>query len=358
MDKPIAIIGAGNGGQAFAAYLALHGHRVKIFDVVQKTVDELNRLGGVELTGHADVSGFGKIELASTDIGKVMEDAEVILVVLPSLYHRSMAKAMAPYLKDGQYVILNPNASLGTVEFRKELDDCGVTADITLGCTATLLFACRADRVGHVIVAGQKTGFTASTHPSSRNAAAAEKFKDIIPQFDFCEDIIRVSLDNLNAFMHPAPTLLNTGRIESGVEFEYYLGMTPSQGAVVDALDKERMAIGEAFGVHIRTLVDEYKHIYDTKGDNIYEVCTNAVNDYKGIKGQTTLRTRYVLEDIPCSLVAIQTLGQIAGVPTPTADAVVALARVMLPELEEGRTLKNLGLEGKTKEEFISMCRG
>lgn len=357
MEKPIAIIGAGNGGQAFAAYLSLHGHRVRIFDVVQETVDELSRLGGIELTGNADVSGFGRIDLASTDIGAVMEGTEVILVVLPSLYHRAMARAMAPYLKDGQTVILNPNASLGAVEFRRELDTCGVTADITLGCTATLLFACRADRIGHVVVSGQKSGFTASTYPASRNAAAAELFQPLIPQFHFCEDIIRVSLDNLNAFMHPAPTLLNTGRIEGNVDFEYYLDMTPSQGAVVDALDRERMAIGAAFGVHLRTLVEEYKHIYDTRGDSIYEVVTNAVHDYKGIRGQKTLRTRYILEDIPCSLVAIQTLGQIAGVPTPTADAVITLARAMVPELEEGRTLKNLGLDGVSREEFLMMCR-
>ena len=41
MGKPMAIIGAGNGGQAFAGYLSLHGRTVKIFDVVQSTVDKL-----------------------------------------------------------------------------------------------------------------------------------------------------------------------------------------------------------------------------------------------------------------------------------------------------------------------------
>ena len=39
MGKPMAIIGAGNGGQAFAGYLSLHGRTVRIFDVVQNTVD-------------------------------------------------------------------------------------------------------------------------------------------------------------------------------------------------------------------------------------------------------------------------------------------------------------------------------
>ncbi len=357
MAKPIAIIGAGNGGQAFAAYLSLHGHDVKIFDVVQQTVDTLNEKGGVLIEGKADVSGFGKIVMASTDIEKVMEGAEIILVVLPSLYHKDMAKKMAPYLKDGQYVVLNPNASLGTVEFRKQLDDCGCQANIILACTATLLFACRAVEIGHVVVAGQKKSFTASTYPASKNKQAALKFADIIPQFNFCDDAIRVSLDNINAMVHPAPTILNTGRIESGVDFEYYIDATPSQGKFVDALDVERMAIGKAYGLELKTLVDEYKSMYVTKGDNVYEVITNC-EGYHGIKGQKSLRTRYVLEDIPCSLVALQSLGQIAGIPTPCMDAVITFARNMIPEIIEGRTVKNLGLEGISKEEFIHMCRG
>lgn len=92
MQKPIAIIGAGNGGQAFAGYLSLHGREVKIFDVVQATVDRLTELGGVTLSGNSDVTGFGKIQLASTDIGAVMEGCEIILVVLPSIYHKDMAE--------------------------------------------------------------------------------------------------------------------------------------------------------------------------------------------------------------------------------------------------------------------------
>ena len=51
--------------RAFAGYLSLHGRTVKIFDVVQNTVDKLTKLGGVVLEGHSDVTGFGKIELAS-----------------------------------------------------------------------------------------------------------------------------------------------------------------------------------------------------------------------------------------------------------------------------------------------------
>ena len=152
MKNHIAIVGAGNGGQAFAGYLSLMGERIKIFDVIPATVEKLNEVGGVLMEGNSKLTGFGKIEKATTSMQEVIEGAKLILIVLPSLYHADMARQMAPYLKDGQVIILNPHASMGPVEFRKVLDDCNVTADVTIGCSSTLLFACRAVEIGHVAI--------------------------------------------------------------------------------------------------------------------------------------------------------------------------------------------------------------
>lgn len=356
MNKTISIIGAGNGGQAFGAYLSLHGFDIKIFDVVQHTVDVLNEKGGISIEGNADVSGFGKILMASTDIGEVMEGTDIVLIVLPSLYHADMARKMAPYLKDDQWVVLNPHASMGPVEFENVLKECNCTAKINLVAASTLLFACRAVEIGRVVVAGQKKLFNASAYPSSKNDAARELFKDVIPAFDFQGDVIRTSLDNINCWVHPAPTILNTGRIESHTPFEYYIDVTPAQGRCIDALDKERMAIAKAYDIEIRPLVEEYKVLYRTDGENMYEIFKNNL-DLHGISGQKSLETRYLLEDVPNSLVANQTLARIAGVETPVMDSMIQLGRTLVPGMEEGRTIKNLGLEGVTKEEFIQMCR-
>ncbi|MBM6910881.1 NAD/NADP octopine/nopaline dehydrogenase family protein [Oscillibacter valericigenes] len=357
-NKPIAIVGGGNGGQAFAGWLSLRGFQTRLFDVVPSTCDTLNEKGGVEVMGNANYTGFGKIQFASTDMEKVLDGCELIMVILPSIYHKSMAQKMAPYLKDGQIVLLNPNASLGAVEFRKTLDDCGCKADILLGASATLLFACRAVEVGKVQVAGQKETLTCTALPSSRNGELKERIGDIFPAYNFDSDIIEVSLDNINAFVHPGPTLLNTGRIESGISFEYYLDFTPSQAALVEALDKERCAIAKAYGVNLPTIVEEYLDQYETKGNTIYEVLTNC-EGYHGVMGPKSLEVRYLLEDIPYSLEAICAMADIAGVPTPTCHAVITLARAILGDkLDEGRTAKNLGIEGMTKEQFIKLCRG
>ena len=52
-------------------------------------------------------------------------------------------------------------------------------------------------------------------------------------------------------------------------------------------------------------------------------------------------------------------MADIAGVPTPTCHAVITMARAILGDkLDEGRTAKNLGIEGMTKEQFEKLCRG
>jgi len=357
MKKNIAIIGAGNGGQAFAGYFSLQGHDVRIFDVSEKTIETINDLGGIQIEGNSSVTGFGKVLLASTSMEDVIKGAELVFLVLPSIYHSKMAEQMAPYLEDGQYVVLNPMAPLGAVEFKSVLDMFGCKADIKIVCTATLLFACRADRVGHVNIGGQKVSYTACTYPSCYNYEAAEVFRDVLPELVFCDDIIRISLDNLNAIVHPGPTILNTGRIESNIPYQYYLDFTPGQGKIAEALDRERMKIGEAFGLNIRTFVDEFKTMYQVEGDTIHEVLRNNVG-YKGLMGQNTLDSRYLREDVPYSLVAFQTLAKIAGIEIPTIDAVVTIARDLIKGLDEGRTSNNLGLGNVTKKEFIQMCRG
>jgi opine dehydrogenase len=52
--------------------------------------------------------------------------------------------------------------------------------------------------------------------------------------------------------IHPAVSLLNVGRIESPSDFLFYEeGVTPAAGLLMEAVDKERMAIAQGFGLEI-----------------------------------------------------------------------------------------------------------
>lgn len=359
--KTWAIIGGGNGGQTMAGHLALLGQDVRLFDVVPKTVEELNATKEIKLN-HA-VEGTGKIQFATTDIGEAMEGANNVILVLPSIYHASMAARMIPYLKDGMTVLIHPEASCGAIAFRKAMKDAGCTADVVVAAACTLIYSTRILKNGEVYVHGIKNAVPIAALPASDNEKLREAICGVLPWFTICGSVLETSLDNLNAMMHPAPTLLQTSRIEADpwTPFEYYHGgITPSVGKFVEEMDKERIAIAAAYGIKQRSVTQEYIDMYSCgePGTPLWKLVNNNPG-YDGIMGAKTLRTRYVLEDIPYSLVALRALAQAAGVPTPCMDAIITIGRTILgDEMDEGRTAEALGIAGMGKDELLAYILG
>ena len=50
----IAVIGAGNGGQAISGYLALKGYEVSLYDIDEEKVNSIKNIGGVTLEGQLE----------------------------------------------------------------------------------------------------------------------------------------------------------------------------------------------------------------------------------------------------------------------------------------------------------------
>ena len=322
-----------------------------------KTVELINKAGGVELEG--DIEGFGEIEFATTDMQKAISSAKVIWVILPSIYHKSIAATMAPYLEDGQIIILSPVAALGTMEFENSLKENGCSANVVLSGTCTLLFACRMQMPGKVTVNGKKKWLTIAAYPASYNNEVQREIGEYVPEFEFVDNIIKVFLDNKNYAVHPGPTLLYAGMIENGVDFEYYINMGKTQVKLVESIDRESIKIAEAYGINDSLEITEFfKKTYGYEGDSFYELLTTA-DCYKGISGPKTLSVRYLQEDIPYALKGIQALGKAAGIDTPAIDAVITLAYTLKgDELDNGRSLENLGLAGIDRNELLERCRG
>ncbi len=361
MKKTWAIIGGGNGGQAIAGHLSILGQRVRIFDVVPATVDALNAKGGIRL--HHALEGFGELEFATTSMERALDGADVVMMVLPSIYHEDMARQMVPYLRDGMVVFLHPEASCGALAFRRVMEELGCEARIVLGAAGTLLYSVRIQEPGEVYVFGVKHEVPMAALPACDNDRLAEAIRPVLPWFVLVEDTLKTSLGNINAMMHPAPMLLNTSRIEAEpfVPFLYYWeGMTPSIGKYVEAMDAERIAVAHALGLELRSIREDSVAMYCC-GDQdtpLYQLCKNNPG-YDGIQCANTLATRYVLEDVPFSLEPIRAIAQVAGVPTPRIDAIITLARTILGErMKVGRNGETLGIAGLTKDALLRYIRG
>ena len=127
------VVGAGHGGKAMAAHLALMGFPTVLYNRTAERIAAIQELGGIDLDSYpGGPQGFGKLMFSTSNIGEAIEDAEVIMVVVPSSAHADIAKACAPFLKDGQTVILHPGRTCGAIEFAKVLKDEGYIDDFTV----------------------------------------------------------------------------------------------------------------------------------------------------------------------------------------------------------------------------------
>src|SRR5512145_1781315 len=118
------VIGAGHGGKAMAAHLALMGMQVNLYNRTFDHIDVIKKRGGVELEGsEGGPRGFGKLHVVTSDMCEALQGTQMIMVVVPSSAHIDIAKAAAPHLKSGQTVILHPGRTCGALEFAKVLRD-------------------------------------------------------------------------------------------------------------------------------------------------------------------------------------------------------------------------------------------
>lgn len=340
--SPIAVLGAGNGGQAFAAHLSLLGHRARLWDVDPTRIDDLRLAGSITASGV--VQGVGVPEVITADLGEAVAGAPLVMVVIPAVYHASVAEALARHLREDQVVVLNPGATGGALEVSHILNRQGVRA--TVAETNTLLYACRSPRPGQVIINGVKDEVQVAALPSRDLPRVVDLIQEAFPQFVGVPNVLHTSLANINAMMHPLPTLLNAARCDTASPFDYYTdGVSPKVAQLLEALDRERLAVALAYGVEVSSVSDWYSRSYPVSGDCLYERVHNNPA-YQGIRGPASLDTRYLFEDIPTGLVPLSELGALAGVPTPLMSAVITIGSALNARdyVGNGRNLHRLGL--------------
>jgi len=243
------------------------------------------------------------------------------------------------------------------------MKDMGCTADVVIGAACTLIYATRIVENGHVHVHGLKLDVKIAALPCTDNEALLAAVGECFPMFSLTKDILHISTDNMNAMMHPGPTLLNMSRIEATpfVPYQYYReGITPSIGKFVEAMDRERITIAKAFGYAQRSINQSYVDMYACgTPDEPIDVLVANNKDYDGIMTGNQLWSRYMFEDIPYNLSAFSALGHVAGVPTPCIDAVIAIGRAVFGDrLDEGRTLETLGLTNTGVDELLAYIHG
>lgn len=350
-----AVIGAGNGGVAMAGYLALIGYSVNLYNRTLENIIPLIENPRIQITG--EVNGEGKLDLVTDNIELAIKDADVIMVTIPAVGHYHIAQLMAPYLKDGQIIVLNPGRTGGALEVYSTIK--GITdKDIVVAEAQTFIYACRKTSPTSAHIFKSKREVKLAAIPAIKTQYVIDVLNDAYPQFAPAKNVIETSINNYGAIFHPAPTLLNCGHIERGAPFEYYIeGITPSISKFLEKMDAERMKIGFLLNVDIVSAKDWLEDSYNVKGENLYETVQKNPG-YKGLKAPKGLN-RYIYEDVPCSLVPLSSIAKEFNIETPAIDSIIKLAGLITGRdfYKEGRTAERLGLKGLTVQQIHEFAR-
>lgn len=339
MIKKLTFVGGGSTGHAAAAFFALRGLETTLFDGEEYAshMEAIRHNGGILLRGK--YRGLAKIQLATTDPAQAIPAAEVIFINVVAERHQEVAKTIAPYLRDGQHIIICPG-NLGCFVFRKVFQELGMTKAVTVSDLEGNLFPCRLTAPAEAKIGlpfGPKGIASLPVSDTPKVIAALEGVMELRQNVN----VFDCAINSTNFVMHLAATLLSTSLIKQrGPLFNMFKeGLTPEAVACAEEIEKERRAVIEAMGLapHMNPL--DFMRSLTRPEEN------PQLADFISLDGPDSVTHRYVTEDALCSGVFCASVGRRLGVETPLLDALLLVAGAVsgVDYWRDGRTLENLG---------------
>ena len=326
MNKKIAVISTGNGGQSMAAYFSYLGYNVSLY---AREVERVNMYKTNRFVISGTIEAETDIGLITADMKLAIQDAYLIMVTTPAQYHHIIARAVAPHLVDGQAIILNPGRTFGTLAFSKVLAECGCAADIMLGETDTFAFTCRSPEIGKTQIYKIKDSVRLAAHDNRYSQNLFTLLHEIFNTVSLSESILHTGFSNIGMIFHPMPILMNITRVEAKEDFRFYIdGISPIVAGILEKLDIERVEVANAYGVAVPTAQQWLAECYGSRGDSLFEQIQNT-DAYKTIIAPTDIDTRYIFEDILTGCVPTSCAGAAVGIKTEIMDTLIKWASML-----------------------------
>lgn len=242
----VAVLGAGNVGYAVAADLALAGHSIVLYSPFKDELTPIIKDGGIKLVKN-EKEEFVKLEEVTTSVEEALRSADLVLIAVVASAHETIAKLCAPYLRDGQLVVMLAGYA-GSLIFDKVIKK--KKKKVLLAETETAPYACRKSEGKAEVRIYLTTKPALGVFPAKEAEKVIELVKHIYPKLRRAKNVLEAGLSNPNITWHVPATLLNAGWIEAS-KGEFYLwrqGITSSVLEVIKAVYDEKDAIFNTLG--------------------------------------------------------------------------------------------------------------
>ena len=396
-DMPIAVLGGGAVGKSCAADMKLAGKEVRLYDMMpfaKNTLANLEKTGilldGVQRNLYCfERSGRAYLDMVSSDMGKVVKGAGLIVIAAPAMAHEPFFRELIPHLEDGQVIHIFTD-NYGTLLLRKMMREMGCTKQVIVGGWSSAPYGTRIESVGkftfpHVGVKYRAITLRGASLPMSDIDAFMESSR-YLPCIDAVtygngpeagNTVLDTGFANINPVIHVPATILGVSTMENwGVIFGgydknsysmYCHGLCPSICEVQYQFFEEEKALAKEIGVGTpqyayesffsrrSVLTQEYMGLDKDGKDNVIFPLDQPSDE--GNTGPNSINHRYLTEDVPVGCKIYHDLGVQYGVPTPVIDSMIVLAGSMHKKsFFETRkyNLAYLGIDNMPKEELLA----
>ncbi|NDD26870.1 MAG: NAD/NADP octopine/nopaline dehydrogenase [Proteobacteria bacterium] len=349
-QQTIAVIGAGNSARALAAYLSAQGH------VVHMLVRDLSRTGSLAATRQVRASGGvqGTFDLQSvTTDWKAVTHCDTVFIATVTTAYGEVIRRLAPHLRAGQTLILFSSKLAGSVEAQRILDEMQASRVAVVETDA--LFACRIQPDDSVWIRGVKGWTLYSAPQAGRTVADGRQLLAFFPRLEPARNVLQRGLTDFGALCHPTIMLANLNTIDRKSPFRfYYEGLTDRTVCLLEQMESEFQLLARAYDTPLIDMTELLHRYYGCNRSSLL-AAIQSVPNYRHSLAPDTLSHRYLLEDVPNTLVPLYELSRLAGLRTPMIDAAVNIASIVtgIDFLRTGRTLAALGLDGMSASGIV-----
>ena len=220
----VTVIGAGSWGIALAKLLHTNGHKVTVWSIVESEIamlrekhEHVDKLPGVKLPEDMEFT---------TDLGASIQGREVLVLAVPSVFTRSTAKSMAPFVTDGQMIVC---VAKGIEEDTLMTISDVVEQEIPQADVAVMCGPSHAEEVG--------IGLPTTVVAGARSKASAERIQDL-----FMNEVFRV---------YTSPDMLG---MELGGSLKNVIALAAGMAALITRGIAEIARLAVAMGAKLETL--------------------------------------------------------------------------------------------------------
>lgn len=357
-DMRICILGTGPVGLGCAALLRANGHDAVLWSPRRPVADGARQR--VETFGLLESCGDFPVMSGTEGLARALHGADAAILCLRANGFRSVIDQLAATLDRPLPVIVSSDLSLAGLYLSRKLAEAGHPAPVVVWSTTLTGGPIREGRV-HVRL--RRGRIDMSAIPAAFGAQGLTLCTALFGEiFAPVAEPLAITLSNLNPPIHMANCLLNFTRIELGEVWQNFGGITPGVGRLIEALDRERLAVAARFGLCPRTVEEHYRKSFPglPQDATVHEMAQIVEGQRRGSSpGPATLATRFITEDLPFGILPVIRLARMAGVEVPAHTAGLTLIGLACGEDFATRNdlLDAVGLEGASPSDLLRRMR-